>query len=200
MQRVLIYCLICPLTLKVRYIGRTKVSLPMRLSQHVFKAKRNVDNTHKSNWIRSLLKINSKPFIRTLCVVDGWEESYKKERELINKYKHRLLNHNDRGEGNNAPKSDAQKQKLSKIMRENYTDKGKALHEKKVYVYDIHGKYICDYPSCKKAAADLGIYYKSISKVTCGVYKQMKGYQFSFEKKDMPDLSSNERIMRKLKK
>lgn len=200
MQRVLIYCLICPLTLKVRYIGRTKTSLPMRLSQHIFKAKRNVDTTHKSNWIRSLLKINSKPFIKTLCVVDGWEESYKKERELINKYKHRLLNHNDRGEGNNAPKSDVQKQKLSKIMRENYTDKGKALHEKKVYVYDIYGNYISEYQSCKKAAADLGIYYKSLSKVTNGIYKQMKGYQFSFEKKDMPDLSSNERIMRKLKK
>jgi len=200
MQRVVIYCLICPITLKVRYIGRTTVSLPMRLSQHVFKAKHNRDSTHKSNWIRSLLKMNSRPFIRTLCVVNGWNESYEKEKELINKHKHRLLNHNDRGGGNNAPKSDAQKQKLSKIMIENYTDKGRALHEKKVFVYNIHGNYICEYSSCKKAAEDLGIYYKSISKVVCGIYKQMKGYQFSLEKKDMPDLSSNERIMSKLKK
>lgn len=82
MQRVVIYCLVCPITLKVRYIGRTTVSLPMRLSQHVFKAKHNRDNTHKSNWIRSLLKINSRPFIRTLCVVNGWDESYKKRKRV----------------------------------------------------------------------------------------------------------------------
>lgn len=199
-MNVVIYCLICPLSLKVRYIGRTTVSLPMRLSQHIFKAKHNKDKTHKSNWIRSLLKINSKPHIRKLCAVFGWKESHEFERQLIEKYKDRLLNHNDRGTGNNAPKSLEHKQKISSFIKLTYTDQGKALHNKKVYVYDIHGNYISEYDSCKLAAKDLDIYYKSISKVTTGIYKQMKGYQFSFEKREMPNLSSDKRIMAKMLK
>ena len=47
--KVNIYVLIDPITLKVRYIGRTKKPLSERLSQHVGKAKHDKDkNTHKN--------------------------------------------------------------------------------------------------------------------------------------------------------
>lgn len=199
MEEIKIYALICPLSLKVKYIGRTKVSLPMRLSQHVFHAKNFKDNTHKSNWIRSLLKINSRPYIRTLCIIKGWSNSYEIEKKLIAKYEHRLLNHNDRGSGNNAPKSNEHKQKISNFIKETYTLKGKALHEKRVYVYDIKGNLLRSYDSSKKAAVDLDIYHKSISKVLSGICKQIKGYQFSRSIKEMADLTNNARIMGKFK-
>jgi hypothetical protein len=199
MEEVKIYALVCPLSLKIKYIGRTKVSLPMRLSQHVFHAKNFRDNTHKSNWIRSLLKINSRPYIRKLCVVKGWSESYEVERNLIAKYQSRLLNHNDRGSGNNAPKSNEHRQKLSDFMKKTYTLKGKALHEKTVYVYDLKGNLLSSYDSSKKAAANLGIYHKSISKALSGICKQIKGYQFSRFIEKMPDLTTDARIMGKRK-
>lgn len=176
----------------MRYIGRTVVSLSMRVSQHVHKARHKKDNTHKSNWIRELLKINSRPHIRLLCVVDGWEESYKKERELINKYRERLLNHNDRGAGNNAPKSKEQREKISKIFKSGYAD-GSIKHPRNtpLYIYDLYGNFIKCFPSMKIAGSELGIYYKSITKVLRGYdgMKQLHGYQFSTELKEMPDIS-----------
>src|SRR5690242_9617875 len=96
---VKIYVLIDPITLKVRYIGRTTVSLPMRLSQHIHKSVKKKESTHKAHWIRLFYKNSLKPYIRLLTSVEGWKESYQFERDLIFKYRDRLLNHNDRGIG-----------------------------------------------------------------------------------------------------
>jgi len=70
MEKVIIYVLIDPLTLKVRYIGRTKCSLEKRLGEHISKSKLEYNFTHKCNWIKSLLKQNLKPIIRKLCIVN----------------------------------------------------------------------------------------------------------------------------------
>ncbi len=167
-REVKIYALIDPLTLKVRYIGRTVVSLPMRLSQHVHSAKSGRLNTHKEAWIRSLLKINSKPYIRTLVKVMGWEESYKIESDLIGKYKDRLVNHDDRGPGALRDHSDITKERISKGLSK-YFETHKNPAAKIIYVYNEDGSFDKEYTSIKKAAIDLGYYFKTISRHINGI-------------------------------
>lgn len=193
-RKVTIYALIDPFTLKVRYIGRTVVSLPMRLSQHVFSARHNTRRTHKESWIRSLLKKNSRPYIRGLAVVQGWKESYEFESKLIGKYKDRLVNHDDRGLGSLRNHSNSTKEKISESLREYFkTNKNPAA--KHVYVYRLDGSYCCEYDSLRKAAKSLGIYWKTISKHLNGVIPPAEaptkdgrarirraGYQFSTAK------------------
>jgi hypothetical protein len=183
-MRVTIYVLIDPITLKVRYIGRTRVALNSRLSCHVCKAKRYNFPYHKDNWIRKLVRMNSKPFIRKLTEVEGWTNSYEVEKALIAKYRDRLLNHNDRGEGSkNAIRTKRQKRMISDTLKEGYKS-GRIPHprNKVVYVYDLEDNYLRSYDSCKEAAEDLNIYPPAVRKCARGIYRQMKGYQFKYKK------------------
>jgi hypothetical protein len=79
---VKIYCLYNPQTLKIRYIGRTSLSLEKRLRLHIAKAK-NFKKTnpfgngsYNINWINSLLKDGISPKIRLLTKIKGWKESH----------------------------------------------------------------------------------------------------------------------------
>jgi hypothetical protein len=195
MEKVKIYVLIDPITLKVKYIGRTKIkNLNTRLSQHITKAKYYKDNTHKSNWIRSLLKINSRPYIKKIATVEGWKESYIFEKNLINKYKSRLVNHNDRGEGGlNTIVTVEQRKKISNTLKNYYK-----IHQIKtvteIHVYNYDGSHYNSYISIKAASEDLGIYHGTISKHLCGISKipnRIKK-QFSYSKVDkMIDYTKN---------
>ena len=82
-MEVKIYALKHPVTQEIRYIGRTKNSLKVRLTGHLSKAKQNKFKTYKDNWILSL---QTKPIIELLETVYGWEESYKREKEIIKDY------------------------------------------------------------------------------------------------------------------
>lgn len=185
-MKVNIYALIDPNTLKVRYIGRTKCTLDKRLAEHVSKSKLDYNNTHKSNWIKKLLKCNSRPFIRLLCVVYGWDKSHEIERGLINKYKDRLLNHEDRGEGGlNHQISDEQKSKISNTLKARYTTGNiKNAAWKTVYVYNLNGEFIQEFKSARLASDSLHIAYSSIYKCTSGISKQYCGFQFNLNKVD----------------
>lgn len=171
MEKVIIYVLVDPVSLKIRYIGRTRSSLTTRLGQHVSKARHNYDNTHKSNWIRSLLKINSRPYIRKIAEIDGWEESHILERSLINKYKDRLVNHDDRGEGGKQ-RTYTQKQKdiISKSVRE-YYQANQIQTVTPIHAYNYDGSFHKSYPSIKAASIDLNIYHGTISKHLLGYSK-----------------------------
>lgn len=185
-REVKIYALIDPITLKIRYVGRTVRSLPMRLSQHVHCAKTGRLKTHKEDWIRSLLKINSRPYIRLLKKVIGWSESYNVETAIINRYRHRLLNHDDRGEGClNRNLSQDSRNKISSTLTEFYKTGGRNAARKIVYCYNEDGSFYKEYPSIRAAGEDLGLYFKTISKHLNGVIKRRylrKGKQFSFIK------------------
>ena len=186
-KKVVIYVLVDPVTLKVRYIGRTSIKyLNSRLCQHINKAKNFKDNTHKSNWIRSLLKINSKPYIRQIAVVEGWAASYEFEKQLIYKYKDRLINHNDRGEGGkNVIITEERKLRIANTLKAYYkVNQIKTMTE--VHVYDYDGTYIETYPSIQQAAKKTGIYHGTISKHLCGVSKHPKNIrkQFSYTRVD----------------
>jgi hypothetical protein len=61
---MVIYGLFDPRSSELRYIGFTSKSLPRRLCLHINESK--TSNTHKSNWIKSLIKENLKPEISLL--------------------------------------------------------------------------------------------------------------------------------------
>lgn len=52
-----IYVLICPITLRVRYVGITREKyLSKRLGGHIYDSLHRNNNSHNHNWINSLLK------------------------------------------------------------------------------------------------------------------------------------------------
>lgn len=183
-MKINIYVLIDPITLKVRYIGRTSTDLNQRLGTHLSKAKNNYTRTHKDNWLRSLLEKGQKPIIRNLCSVDGWQESHQVERFLINRYCDRLLNHDDRGEGSkNHIVTDKAKRLISESLKKQYSENNMPnVARKEVHVYDLDGNYLSTYKSGKTATDSLGIAYSAIHKCTSGIHRQQRGYQFSFIK------------------
>ncbi len=73
MKKVYIYTLSDPCTGEIKYIGKTINELKIRLYGHMHESKKS--NTHKSNWIKSLLSKNLKPTIEILDIVndDDWE-------------------------------------------------------------------------------------------------------------------------------
>ena len=190
-MQVKIYCLIDPLTLKVRYIGRTsKIILKRRLTEHVCKAvnkKRysNYPNTHKENWICSLNKKGLTPIIKQLTIVEGWSESYILEKFLINKYKDRLLNHIDRGEGSISSVSPEQRQRISNTLKRKYqSGEINKIKEKVFYVYDKYGNYLFEKTNIKQSSIELNVSENSLSKMLNGQSKLIDKYIFSFIKTD----------------
>ncbi len=182
-MEVKIYCLIDPITLKVRYIGRTSKSLNTRLSQHLCKLKTKEGKlNHKEAWLKSLLKINAKPFIRQLCIVEGWEESHTFERQLIAKYKERLVNIEDRGPGERGKFiSKEQRLQMSIALKKYYAEGGEPTRCKPVHVYDSQGNYYNYYKSLSEASRQLNIPLGGIERVFTNNYRHSRGYQFRTE-------------------
>lgn len=164
-MKVIIYALIDPITCRVRYIGRTSVSMNARLAKHIHDAKYFKKKTHKEDWIRSLLKINCKPLIRKLTEIEGWEESYTFEVALIEKYKERLTNYYDIGPGKLRSCREEDRKKISETLKKGYANgtinkpKGKTI-----YVYKNDGTYVGEYPSIQETAKQLGVYWGTIKK------------------------------------
>jgi len=164
--------------LKVRYVGITKSKIEKRLISHISEARAGrTKNTYKNNWIKSILKVNSKPYIRLLASFNTREEAAKMETELIFKYreKHKLTNCIvDEGKFTSEGDKSASK-----------------LLAKKLYIYDYSGNFIKEGGLVKDTAKELGIYPGTISKCLRGEIKSAKGYQFSREKVDkMLDLNN----------
>lgn len=73
---VKIYKLIDPISLEIRYVGKTVTSLRDRLKVHIRQSKIAQKHTHKEAWIKSLLNQNNKPIIELIEEVgeDRWVE------------------------------------------------------------------------------------------------------------------------------
>jgi hypothetical protein len=164
-MKVIIYALVDPITCKVRYIGRTSVSIKARLSKHIHDAKYRKRKTHKEDWIRSLLKINCKPLIRKLTEIEGWNESYELEVSLIEKYKDRLTNYYDRGPGHLRQCREEDRIKISNTLKSKYAqgtiDKPVG---KTIYVYNKDGSFHSEYLSIQETVNQLGVYRSTIKK------------------------------------
>jgi hypothetical protein len=157
-MKVIIYALVDPITCKVRYIGRTSVSMNARLSKHIHDAKYNKRKTHKEDWIRSLLKINCKPLIRKLTEIEGWEESYELEVSLIEKYKDRLTNYYDKGMGYLRQCREEDRIKISNTLKSKYAQGtiDKPIG-KTIYVYNRDGSFHSEHVSISETCTKLGI-------------------------------------------
>jgi hypothetical protein len=103
---------------KPRYIGITTFSLKKRLAEHTQKSEI-IKNTHKNNWIKSLLKNGVKPTIHLIEEVESWKYACKCERYWIkefNKQGYNLTNTSEGGEGHLGMKvSEKFKKYLSEI-------------------------------------------------------------------------------------
>lgn len=188
-MKVTIYCIVDPFTLKVRYIGRTKLPLSERLQYHLGKAKHlrkyGLKTSHTHNWLNQCVDRGKKPVIRKLCEIIGWTESHVFEKGLIAKYEHRLTNHDDKGEGNSKNLSEETRKQISDTLKKKYLS-GEVISpsKKEIHVYNLKGQYITSFGSIKECSMTLNVSKSKIPGVIQGVYKQLKGYQFSYEKVD----------------
>jgi len=73
---VKIYKLIDPITMEIRYVGKTITSLNDRLKVHIRQSKATKKHTHKEAWIKGLLNQNTKPIIELIEEVENeiWVE------------------------------------------------------------------------------------------------------------------------------
>lgn len=99
MKICFIYVLRDPRDSSIRYVGKT-INPDKRLKGHIWESSKT--NTHKANWIKSLLSIGLKPTIKVIeeCSDNEWEE---KEKYYIALYKEQygklLTNGTSGGEG-----------------------------------------------------------------------------------------------------
>lgn len=191
--KVTIYCLVDPFTLKVRYIGRTRLTLNERLQYHMGKVRHKIKKqeslSHVHNWINSCLKKGKQPIMRKLCEVIGWKNSHAVERGLITKYQHRLTNLDDRGGGEPFKHvTEETKQKIKHALRKK--KESGWIHpscRKKIHVYLKDGSFYKTYNSLVDCSNELNVHVTSIIRVATFEHEQCKGYRFRYKK--IPKLS-----------
>lgn len=160
-----------------RYIGITKNKLSVRLRGHIKELRR---NPYKINWIKK-----HKGNIEIVLIegnIQGLKEANRLEQHYIKHYKSscRLLNLTNGGDGTQGFTS------WNKGKGCSYIDKilSNSPRSKKVYCYDLNGKFANEYRSVKHASQQTGIARASIVNIANKKikYKQSKGFQFSWEK------------------
>lgn len=132
-----IYVLRHPVTLEIRYVGLTKLSLKHRLSLHLSEKKK---ITHKSHWISSLKKKGLKPLIEEIDTALTVKELEKKELYWINYY----LNNGFR---------------LTNFVTSYSVRPYKSFKDKtakRVVQYDLKGNKVAEYNSAMEASCVLG--------------------------------------------
>jgi group I intron endonuclease len=97
----IVYGLYDPRTSALRYIGKSE-SGESRLLRHLNPKTLNTEKTHKSNWIKSLIKLGLKPYLQVLYTASEFEDLSKLEISFIAKHKasgDNLTNQTNGGEG-----------------------------------------------------------------------------------------------------
>lgn len=158
--------MIDPLTLEVRYIGRTKNSLKRRLSDHISDSKSN-HNSYKKNWINSLKKLNKSPIIELIETLDcSWEESYIVEQRYISDYFKRgcnLVNLIDKGCGTYGIKIE------------------RPFLRKPILQYDLEGNFLKEWDSMTTVEKNLNINKKLIFKALTGISIKTGSYMWKYK-------------------
>lgn len=114
MNKIYIYALIDPKSDEIRYIGYTK-NLGRRLSGHLT----DKSSTHKTNWIKSLIKKKQRPLIEIIDEVSESEKNFW-EQHYISLYKSwgvRLTNSTEGGDGGGRLGKKSKKSSLKKRRR-----------------------------------------------------------------------------------
>lgn len=126
-MKIYIYTLKHPITLEVRYVGKTK-SPKRRLSEHLSKPLLKKKNTHLAFWILSLFKKKLKPIMEIIDETEGDWGSL--EKKWVKKFPN-LCNHTEGGEGCHGHKqTDEHKENIRKAMLGK--NKGKKMPKKAI--------------------------------------------------------------------
>lgn len=174
---------------KPRYVGITTTSLKRRLGIHLQKH-RLKNNTHKNNWIKSLLKDGIKPLPVLIEEVVGWKYACEVEKYWIKEFKeqgYKLVNSTEGGDGSQGYKWTPEvREKCMNHLRIRFTDEyrlklsiahtGKKMsnrcrellilrNNKPVIIIDVNENFT-EYPSVKECASALGV---SRSIITRGI-------------------------------
>ena len=173
MKTKFIYCLICPKTNILKYIGKSKDPIK-RLRSHLSKNNL-VESTKKNNWLVSLLRENLIPIMEIIDEVpekeiDYWEKFYI---ELFKSYGLDLLNGTEGGDG-----YDWTGRKHSDISK--FKNKINSPSRKSVAQFDLDGNFIGEYLSLREAGQKTGIHKAHISRCCRGTQRTSGGYIWKF--------------------
>jgi len=195
-MEVKIYLLKDPITNEIRYIGRTKNDLKVRLRGHYSKSKHK--KNHKDCWIYSLREKNLKPIIELVTTIIGWEQSYKYEQQLIKEYLNRgynLVNLHDRGEGGLQRNfSEEQKKKISNSLKNLYSKGLLYCGQIPLKVFDLEGNFISNFKSYKDCAEFIGVSRKHLECSIQRKAKRLRNFQIRKLEEENPGKYINPRI------
>ena len=210
MENYKIYCLIDPITEKIKYIGQTSKTLTQRLSQHL----KSRSNKNKINWINFLKSQNKIPII---ILMEDYLDKFNadiKEKEYIKRYRENgydLFNLTSGGQGCYGYRhTDANRKILSEkrkilVKNEEHIKKAKEsgiktwerkskkekldnmLNQrgrKDIIQYTISGKYIKTYKSLRQIERELGYFRANITPCLKGKFKQAYGFKWKYSRKD----------------
>lgn len=109
---IYIYALVCPITCRVRYVGKCK-NVDHRLASHISKARLGQTSHHCARWISTLLEKSLTPKIKVLIKLPDDADWQFFERATIARYRRRgfdLTNLTGGGEGfHNVPSETTQR-------------------------------------------------------------------------------------------
>lgn len=181
MQKMVnIYSLTDPNSFQVRYIGKTKNELNLRLYSHL----KEKHKCHRYYWLQKIKNTNQKPIIELVDIVPEsewvfWEKHYI---SLFKSWGFNLVNSTDGGEGLDGYKhSEKTKEKLRNInLGKKYSEETKAkLRNRKVsqitkeviakklslpiIQLTLNGKFICEWKSSREVTRQLDIKIGALS-------------------------------------
>ncbi len=171
-MKTYIYALIDPDTNKIRYIGKSN-NPTKRLYDHIHSC--NLTNTHKNNWIKSLLEEDKKPIVKVLEEVDMDDWQFY-EKYWINKLKkNNPLTNLDTG-GMGLSKHTYNTKELMKLRHKEYPNYNKC--KDKHYLIDkeeLYQKYITENLSINEC-----VEYFKIPQTT--IFRNLKEYNIIKDK------------------
>lgn len=178
-----IYTLSHPITNEIRYVGKTKYALEVRLRKHLVTKEIN----YRGNWIRSLIKLNLKPKIELIEEVDefGWQEIEKYWIAQLKTWGFKLINLTDGGETGIISKQCRESCIKSNIGRKHsLEEKRKRIKHsiKTVYVYDLDKNFLNEYESASEASRTENACLSHITECCNGIRKTHKNKIWRYEK------------------
>jgi hypothetical protein len=187
-KKVFIYGLKCPITEKIRYIGKTN-NLKDRYSRHINEKK----NYHKCLWIKNLKEQGVKPEMVVIDEVDfcNWEEAERKYIMLFKSFGADLTNKTIGGDI--TPIAIGSK-------NGNWGKFGELNHRaKSILIFDKNGLFIEEIGSMRQCQNKYSVDFSSIVRCCKGKLKRVGNYMFRY-KSDFEKIPNSIQVINKIYK